>query len=101
MALRGAANLAAMRAGRFVFTAVTYDPPSDVLSGRVSSEQIARRERTEEGDFWGYDDAGRPASLTVMEPGRRFERDGAVYVSLPSGELERLQGVEAAMRSPA
>jgi hypothetical protein len=36
-----------------------------------------------------------------MEPRERLERDGAVYVSLPSGERERLQGVEAAMRSPA
>ncbi len=89
-----------MRAGRFVFSGVTYDPPSDVLSGRVSMEQVARRERTEEGDFWGYDGEGRPTSLTVMEPRERLERDGAVYVSLPSGELERLQGVEAAMRPP-
>ena len=89
-----------MRAGRFVFSAVTYDPPSDVLSGRVSNEPVAKRERTEEGDYWGYDGEGRPATLTVMEPRRRFDRDGTVHVSLPSGELERLQGVEAAMRSP-
>jgi len=89
-----------MRAGRFVFSAVTYDPPSDVLHARVSDEDVARRERTDEGDFWGYDGGGRPATLTVMEPRERFERDGAVYISLPTGELERLQGVQAAMRSP-
>ena len=35
-----------------------------------------------------------------MEPGERLERDGAVYLTLPSGERERLQGVEAAMRGP-
>ena len=88
-----------MRAGRFVFHSVTYDPPSDVLHARVSNEPVVRRERTEEGDFWGYDDEGRPAALTVMEPRRRLD-GGRVTVSLPSGELERLQGVEAAMRSP-
>jgi hypothetical protein len=33
-----------------------------------------------------------------MEPRQRFERDGAVYITLPSGERERLQGVEAALR---
>ena len=33
-----------------------------------------------------------------MEPGVRFARDGAVYITLPTGERERLQGVEAAMR---
>jgi hypothetical protein len=89
-----------MRAGRFVFHSVTYDPPSDVLHARLSNEPVVRRDGTEEGDFWGYDEDGRPAALTVMEPRRRLERDGRVAVSLPSGELERLQGVEAAMRSP-
>jgi hypothetical protein len=34
----------------------------------------------------------------VMEPRQRLERDGAVYITLPTGERERLQGIEAAMR---
>ena len=33
-----------------------------------------------------------------MEPGARFARDGAVYITLPTGERERLAGVEAALR---
>ena len=41
---------------------------------------------------------GRATGLIVMEPRERFARDGAVYVTLPTGERERLQGVEAAMR---
>jgi len=61
----------------------------------------ASRERTEEGDVWTFDDMGRPTGMIVMEPRERLERDGAVYVTLPSGERERLQGVEAAMRGPA
>lgn len=89
-----------MRCGRYTFHSVTYDPPSDVIHARVTNEPVGSRERTEEGDYWGYDDDGRPATLTVYEPRERLERDGAVRITLPSGELERLQGVEAAMRPP-
>jgi len=89
-----------MRSGRYFFPHVTYDPPSDVLHARLTSEEEVTRERTEEGDWWGYDADGRPATLTVMEPRERLERDGAVYITLPTGERERVQGIEAAMRSP-
>lgn len=90
-----------MRAGRHSFPQVTYDPPSDVLYARLSSGETASRERTEEGDVWTFDAIGRPTGVIVMEPRERLERDGAVYLTLPSGERERLQGVEAAMRGPA
>jgi hypothetical protein len=89
-----------MRAGRHSFAEVTYDPPSDVLYANLSSLDAATRERTEDGDVWTFDDAGRPTGLIVVEPRRRLGRDGAVYVILPSGERERLQGIEAAMRGP-
>jgi hypothetical protein len=87
-----------MRAGRLFFPHVTYDAPSDVLSARLATADEVRRERTEDGDWWGFDADGSPVTLRVMEPRERFERDGAVYVILPSGERERLQGAEAAMR---
>jgi hypothetical protein len=89
-----------MRAGRHSFPLVTYDPPSDVLYAKLSSAEAVSRERTEDGDVWTFDDVGRPTGLIVAEPRRRLDRNGAVYVILPSGERERLQGVEAAMRDP-
>ena len=89
-----------MRAGRHSFPDVTYDAPSDVLYARLGSGRETTRERTEDGDVWTYDEMGRPTGVIVMEPRERLDRDGAVYVILPSGERERLQGVEAAMRSP-
>jgi hypothetical protein len=89
-----------MRAGRHSFPQVTYDPPSDVLYAKLSSLETATRERTEDGDVWTFDELGRPTGLIVTEPRRRLDRNGAVYVVLPSGERDRLQGVEAAMRSP-
>jgi hypothetical protein len=88
-----------VRSGRYSFAFSTYDPPSDVLYARISEELDATRERTEEGDVWTFDADGRPTGVIVMEPGRRFARDGAVYITLPTGERERLQGVEAAIRS--
>jgi hypothetical protein len=90
-----------MRTGRYSFPYVTYDPPSDVLYARISQGRDASREATPEGDVWTFDERGRPTGMIVMEPRRRFDRDGAVYVTLPTGERERLQGVEAAMRSPS
>jgi hypothetical protein len=88
-----------MRSGRYSFREFSYDPPSDVLYARLSDADAQTRERTEEGDVWTFDRMGRPTGVIVMEPRERLERDGAVYLTLPSGERERLQGVEAAMRS--
>ena len=87
-----------MRAGRHSFPEVTYDPPSDVLYAKLSRAPEVSRERTEEGDVWTFDQMGRPTGVIVNEPRERLERDGAVYLTLPSGERERIQGVEAAMR---
>jgi hypothetical protein len=90
-----------MRSGRYSFPFVTYDPPSDVLYAQLNREQAARRERTEEGDVWTYDDRDRPTGVIVMEPRERLQRDGAVYITLPGGQRERLQGVEAVLRGRA
>jgi hypothetical protein len=87
-----------MRSGRYSFAFTTYDPPSDVLYARLTDDREASRVRTEEGDVWTYDAHGRPTGVIVMEPGARLARDGAVYITLPSGERERVQGLEAAMR---
>ena len=88
-----------MRTGRYAFPYVSYDPPSDVLYARITQAGDASRESTEDGDVWSYDVDGRATGLIVMEPRERLARDGYVYVTLPTGERERLQGIEAAMRS--
>ena len=88
-----------VRTGRYSFSYVTYDPPSDVLYARVNQARDASRERTEDGDLWTFDADGRATGVIIMEPRERIARDGAVYVTLPTGERERLQGVEAAMRA--
>lgn len=87
-----------MRTGRYTFAYVTYDPPSDVLYARLNQASTAERRSTDEGDTWTYDSEGRPTGLIVVEPRDRFDRDGAVFVTLPTGERERLQGVESAIR---
>ena len=68
------------------------------MHARLSQAPEASRGRTPEGDIWSYDEHGRPTGVTVIEPRARLERDGAVHITLPSGERERLQGIEAEMR---
>ncbi len=87
-----------MRSGRLRFEEFSYDPPGDVLYARISAAQTARREQSPEGDTWTFDADGSPSGVIVMEPRARLERDGAVFITLPSGERERLQGIEAAIR---
>lgn len=87
-----------MRSGRLSFPEFSYDPPGDVLYARISDAHTARRANSPEGDVWTFDADDRPTGVIVMEPRARFERDGAVFITLPSGERERLQGVESAMR---
>ncbi len=87
-----------LRLGRHNFTRVVYDAASDVLYASLPGTETARREATPEEDVWLFDDLGRFVGVRVVEPRRRWERDGALWVSLPTGELERAAGIEAALR---
>ena len=87
-----------LRLGRHNFTRVVYDGSSDVLYATLPGTEPSRREATPEEDVWLFDDAGRLVGVRVVEPRARWERDGAVWISLPSGERERATGMEAALR---
>jgi hypothetical protein len=90
-----------LRLGRHNFTRVVYDASSDVLYASLPGAETARREPTPgEDDVWLFDDRDRFVGVRVIEPRRRWERDGAVWVDLPSGERERAAGLEAAIRRP-
>ena len=88
-----------LRVGRHNFAYVTYDAPSDVIYAKYDGSPSARREPTPEAHVWLFDERGRFHGIALMEPRERLARDGAVYVSLPSGERERVVGVEFAVRS--
>ena len=88
----------ALRVGPYTFNDVTYDGPSDVLYATIGRLPQSRREPTPEKHLWHFDDRGRFRGLTLMSPREQLERDGAVYVSLPTGELERVQGIELELR---
>lgn len=88
----------AIRVGPHTFPYVTYDGPSDVLYARQDRSGSVARRSTPEGDYLTFDADGRFNGITVMEPRERLERDGAVYVTTPAGALERVQGIEAALR---
>ena len=89
-----------LRAGRFTFPYVTYDAPSDVLYASIEPQrrQGTRRETPEE-HFLRFDDEGRFVGLTLVEPRSQLEREGSVYISLPSGDRVRIQGIELELRA--
>jgi hypothetical protein len=88
-----------IRLGRHNFTRVVYDAASDVLYASLAGIEPVRRAPTPEDDTWLFDERERLIGVRVMEPRQRWERDGAVWVSLPTGERERAAGVEAALRA--
>jgi hypothetical protein len=79
-----------LRAGRYTFSHVTYDPPSDVLYAAIGSPRSGRRERTPESHYLRFDGRGRLSGVILMDP--------RVYLSLPEGDRVRVQGVEAFVR---
>ena len=89
-----------LRAGRYTFPYVTYDAPSDVLYASIEPQRRqGRRERTPEEHFLRFDDEERFVGITLVEPRSQLERDGAVFLSLPSGDRVRVQGVEQELRA--
>lgn len=87
-----------IRAGRYTFSHVTYDPPSDVLYAAIGRPRSGRREQTPELHFLRFDDRDRFSGIILMNPREQLERDGAVYLSLPEGDRVRVQGIEALVR---
>jgi hypothetical protein len=87
-----------IRAGRYTFSHVTYDPPSDVLYAAIGRPRSGRREQTPESHFLRFDDRDRFSGIILMNPREQLERDGAVYLSLPEGDRVRVQGIEALVR---
>jgi hypothetical protein len=87
-----------LRLGRHNFTRVVYDESSDVLYASQPGTEPARRETTPEDDIWLFDERDRFVGVRLMEPGERYERDGAVWVSLPTGERERAVGIQVELR---
>jgi uncharacterized protein YuzE len=90
----------ALRAGPFTFTYVTYDASSDMLyAGFEPQRRHGSREVTPEDDFLRFDESGRFVGITLVNPRSRLEREGAVNLSLPSGDRVRVQGIELELRA--
>ena len=88
-----------IRAGQYTFTHVTYDAPSDVLYASIDAPRPGTRRETPESDVLRFDLQGQFFGVILMNPRRRLETEGAVKLTLPSGDLVRVQGLEAALRS--
>ena len=90
-----------LRAGPYTFSHVTYDAPSDVLYAAIDAPRPGSREQTPESHVLRFDERGHFFGITLVNPREQLEREGAVYLSLPTGERVRVQGAEAAIRSAA
>jgi hypothetical protein len=90
-----------LRIGRHTFRYATYDASSDVLYAALEGPPSGAREPSPEGHIWRFDDAGRFIGITFMNPREQLGREGAVYVTLPSGEKERAAGAERLIRAAA
>jgi uncharacterized protein YuzE len=87
-----------LRAGPYTFNHVTYDPPSDVLYAAIDRPRPGTREMTPEQHILRFDSRGEFFGVILVGPREQMEREGAVYLSLPSGDRVRVQGIEALMR---
>ena len=88
-----------LRAGRYTFSHVTYDPPSDVLYAAIGSPPGGTREITPERHVLRFDGRGRFAGIILVAPREQLEREGGVFVSLPEGDRVRVQGIESHLRA--
>jgi hypothetical protein len=88
----------ALRAGPYTFSHVTYDPPSDVLYAAIGDPRPGTRRETPERHLLRFDERGRFFGLILVGPREQLDREGGVFVSLPSGERVRVQGVEGVLR---
>lgn len=86
-----------LRAGPYTFNHVTYDPPSDVLYAAIDRPRPGTREKTPEEHILRFDSRGEFFGVILVGPREQMEREGGVYLSLPSGDRVRVQGVEALM----
>jgi uncharacterized protein YuzE len=88
-----------IRAGQYTFAHVTYDAPSDVLYAALDAPRPGTRRETPEADVLRFDEHGHFFGVILRNPRERLERDGAVRLTLPSGDLVRVQGIEGAIRA--
>lgn len=88
-----------LRVGRHTFTYATYDASSDVIYASIEGPPRGSREPSPEQHFWRFDDDGRFVGITFVNPRRQLESEGGVYVTLPTGERERVAGAESLLRS--
>ncbi len=87
-----------IRIGPYTFLEATYDSSSDVLYATLAEAPTARREVTPEEHVCTLDAKGRLTGIAFMGARDQLEREGAVQVTLPTGEKERVQGADRLLR---
>jgi hypothetical protein len=92
-----------VRVGPYEFRDVIYDPNRDVLDLSIEGLGGVGDDDTPEGHTWFVenDESDEIVALQIIEPRRAIELDGALYVTLPTGERVVAQGVEEVLTRPS
>lgn len=88
--------------GPYVFDRVHWDRDVDVLTLGVTERDGVGDGDTAEGHTWMVDDPTIDiVGVIFMWPRRQLERDGGVYITLPSGDRVQAAEVENLVREMA
>jgi len=63
----------------------------------IERPRAGTREKTPEAHILRFDERGEFFGMILVGPREQLDREGGVFVSLPSGDRVRVQGIEALM----
>jgi len=92
-----------VRAGPYVFSELHVNPDRTLVDLSIDGRGGVGDDETPEGHWWfvAANDADEIVALQLVDPVETLRRDGAVNVTLPSGEKVAVEGIEEALRQPA
>jgi hypothetical protein len=70
-----------------------------VIYAAIDAPASGTRQETPENHVLRFDERGRFTGMILVGPRAQLEREGAVFVSLPTGQRVRVQGAERLMSS--
>ncbi len=87
-----------VRVGPYAFEDIDYDVDFDILYLRAGSPLPVIGEETPEGHVVCFSsDELRVVGVDLFSPAAELTRSGRVVVTLPSGEVAEVSGLEAAL----
>jgi len=88
-----------VRIGPYEFTKFRFHPDGDSMALSIDGRWGTAIWDSPENDVWfvDFDDLDEIVAVELNDPRDRLRRDGAVFVTLPSGERVKAEGIEEAI----